>query len=96
MASMNAAEVRAAEVALRAGAGVITPGDTVRLYVMLNQKGGVGKTQLTLQLARELAELGLVVLMVDLDPQGNLTYAVKLLPPRTRPSRRTTRPCRGR
>src|SRR4051812_17227130 len=59
--------------------------DTAARFVLLNQKGGVGKTQLTWQLGRELAELGLRVLMVDLDPQGNLSYACKLLPPEDAP-----------
>ncbi|MET9366114.1 ParA family protein [Streptomyces sp. NPDC006632] len=50
-------------------------------FISLNQKGGVGKTMLTWLLGRALAGLGLVVLVVDLDPQGNLTFAMKLLPP---------------
>ncbi|PKR51774.1 ParA family protein [Thalassospira marina] len=39
----------------------------------LNEKGGVGKTTLTFQVCVHLAEAGLKVLAVDLDPQGNLT-----------------------
>ena len=38
------------------------------------QKGGCGKTSTTLCLGSSLKEMGYKVLMVDLDPQGNLTY----------------------
>lgn len=38
------------------------------------QKGGCGKTSTTLCLASSLKEMGYKVLMMDLDPQGNLTY----------------------
>ena len=40
---------------------------------MFNNKGGVGKTTLTFHLAHALAELGKRTLIVDLDPQCNLT-----------------------
>ncbi|NES44032.1 MULTISPECIES: AAA family ATPase [unclassified Moorena] len=45
----------------------------MKLISVFNNKGGVGKTTLTYHLACALAELGKKVLMLDLDPQCNLT-----------------------
>ena len=51
-----------------------------RVIALANQKGGVAKTTTTVNLAAALQELGERVLVVDLDPQGNLTMSQGLNP----------------
>jgi len=59
--------------------GLAAPADT-QVIVLANQKGGVAKTTTTLNLGVAFAEQGYRVLLIDLDPQGNLTMSQGLDP----------------
>ena len=53
---------------------------TARIIAVANQKGGVAKTTTTVAVAAALAETGRRVLVVDMDPQGALTYSLGVDP----------------
>lgn len=56
------------------------------VYAVANQKGGVAKTTTTVSLAAAMAERGLAVLVVDLDPQACLTFSLGYDPDALDPS----------
>jgi chromosome partitioning protein len=66
---------------IRLGAnGALPASATTQVIALANQKGGVAKTTTTLNLGVAFAEHGLRVLLIDLDPQGNLTMSQGMNP----------------
>ena len=70
----------ASSVVDRQEAAATSKAVATRVIVLANQKGGVAKTTTTLNLGVALREMGNSVLLVDLDPQGNLTMSQGLNP----------------
>lgn len=57
-----------------------------RIFAFANQKGGVAKTTSVISLGAAFAEEGYRVLLVDLDPQGSLTFSLGIDPDRVEAS----------
>ena len=54
----------------------------MRIITIINQKGGTGKTTITMNLGVALALMGKKILLIDFDPQANLTYSFGIRNPK--------------
>ena len=54
----------------------------MKIITITNQKGGTGKTSITINLGVALASMGKKILLIDLDPQANLTYSYGIHKPK--------------
>ena len=57
-----------------------------RIVTISNQKGGVGKTTTTVNIATAMARAGMHVMVIDMDPQGNASTALNIPHPQGTPS----------